>query len=315
MIVPGQSDAGRADAGSFAHIGGFLPHRSNFGRERPSGIESSYIRLLPRGLRAYAVGMVDLYFGPRRFAADLVIFDKDGTLIDFVALWAGKTAAAVEALAAAPRGTAALRADLYAQLGYDPDTPRFDRHSPVLTAPVGKLHALAAAVLYRHGWGWLDAELQVEQHFAPALDGEFDPAMVRATADLPTLFGDLRAAGVQIAVVTSDDHAPTVTALQWLGIAQHVAWVIGADDPHPHKPAPDALWAVCDAVGVAPQAAVMVGDSTTDLLMAQRAGIGLRVGVRSGLMDAATLAPLAHVVLGSVGEICVGAPAAPPLPS
>ena len=49
--------------------------------------------------------------------------------------------------------------------------------------------------------------------------------------------------------------------------------------------------------------AVMVGDSTTDMLMAQRAGVGLRVAVLTGLMDRAVLAPLADVVLDSIGEI------------
>jgi phosphoglycolate phosphatase-like HAD superfamily hydrolase len=49
----------------------------------------------------------------------------------------------------------------------------------------------------------------------------------------------------------------------------------------------------------------MVGDSTTDMLMGQRAGIGLRVAVLTGMMDSATLAPLAHVVLPSIEGISI----------
>jgi phosphoglycolate phosphatase len=245
--------------------------------------------------------MANVHFGPRPFAAELVIFDKDGTLIDFAHLWAAKTVAAVEALVG--HADAALRRELYATLGYDPDAGRFAVHSPVLTAPVSKLHTIAAAVLYRYGWGWLAAELLVEAHFAPAMDGAFDAAMVRPTADLPALLGGLTDAGVKLAVITSDDHAPTATALEWLGVTQYVGFVVGADDPYPHKPAPEAVWAVCRRLGADPTATALVGDSTTDLEMARRAGVGLRVGVCSGLMDAATLAPHADVVLASVGAI------------
>lgn len=247
--------------------------------------------------------MAGIYFGAHPFAADLVIFDKDGTLIDFAQLWAAKTVAAVEALNGYAGGDTGLRHALYATLGYDPDAARFDAHSPVLTAPVAKLHTIAAAVLYRHGWGWLAAELLVAAHFAPAMDAAFSRAMVRPTADLPALFGGLTAAGVKLAVITSDDHAPTATTLEWLGVAAQVGFLAGADDPYPHKPAPDAVWAACRALDADPAATALVGDSTTDLEMARRAGVGLRVGVCTGLMDAATLAPHAHVVLASVGAI------------
>lgn len=249
--------------------------------------------------------MARLCFGEHAFDARLVIFDKDGTLIDFAHLWAAKTVAAVEALAQACAAGDDLRAGLYAGLGYDPGTGAFDRHSPVLTAPMPKLYTLAAGALYRHGWGWLDAELEVERHFVPAMNDAFDPAMIRPTADLRALFTALAGAGVTLAVITSDDRAPTLTTLDWLGLAEQVAFVAAADDAYAHKPAPDAVWAACDALGVAPDAVAYVGDSTTDMVTAQRAGVGLRVAVCTGLMDAATLAPHAHVVLPSVGEIRV----------
>jgi phosphoglycolate phosphatase-like HAD superfamily hydrolase len=249
------------------------------------------------------MSLVPVAFGSQVFACGLVIFDKDGTLIDFAHLWADKTAAAVEALVAGTGRGEELRRDLYAILGYDPAANRFDTHSPVLTAPIGKLYTLAAGVLYRHGWGWLDAELRVEQHFAPAMDAAFGPTLIRPTASLPRLFAALAQAGLKLAVLTSDDHAPTAKTLTWLEIDQHIGWVIGADDPYPHKPAPEAIWAICDQAGVVPDQTVMIGDSTTDMVMARRAGVGLCVAVCTGLMDAATLAPHADVVLSSIGAI------------
>lgn len=262
--------------------------------------------------------MATLHFGTHEFSAGMVIFDKDGTLIDFAGLWAHYTINAVEALLAAIEadggrdGTRhdavaieSLSGDLYTMLGYDPTADRFDPQSPVVTAPLATLNTLAAGVLYRHGWGWLNAELLVQKSFGQMLNAPLPREMVRATAPLPPLFDALISAGIPIAVVTSDDRAPTLAALEWLGVAHQVAFVACADDGYPYKPAPEAVWAACEATGVEPSRAVMVGDSTTDMLMGQRAGVGLRVAVLTGMMGSDVLAPLADVVLNSIAEIHV----------
>ena len=253
--------------------------------------------------------MAKLHFGDHPFCARLVIFDKDGTLIDFTELSAYYTVHAVEALLEATkahtRNEVHLRADLYAMLGYDTTTRRFDTQSPVLTAPWSTIYTLVAGVLYRHGWGWLSAELQVERSFIPVIRQPLTREMIRPTAPLPALFRALQDADVQIAVITSDDRAPTLATLDLLGVSEYVTFVAGADDPYPHKPAPEAIWAACQATGIDLAHTVMVGDSTTDMLMAERAGVGLRVAVLTGLMDETILAPHAHVVLNSVGEIQV----------
>ena len=53
---------------------------------------------------------------------DLVIFDKDGTLIEFHAMWSGWARDLATGLEAATG--LALRGDLYAMLGYDDATGR-----------------------------------------------------------------------------------------------------------------------------------------------------------------------------------------------
>jgi phosphoglycolate phosphatase len=93
--------------------------------------------------------------------------------------------------------------------------------------------------------------------------------------------------------------------LERLGVAELVGFLASADDGFPGKPAPDGLLAACRHLGVDPARTAMVGDSTTDLVMAQRAGVGLRVGVLTGVMREATLAPLAHVILPHIGLIQV----------
>lgn len=247
--------------------------------------------------------MTELAFADHLFDADLVVFDKDGTLIDFHRLWAGKSVAGVERLTQAIGAGASLRRDLYQTLGYDPQTGRFASQGPVITASMNVLYVIATTVLYQHGYGWLDAHLLVEQHMASGMAEAFGPQMLQPLADLPALFGSLNAVGVRLAVVTSDDHAPAQRTLEHFDVIDSVGVVIGADDAYPHKPAPDALLAVCTAFGVTPARAVMVGDSSTDMLMGQRAGFGLCVGVASGPMDRSVLDATAHIVIDSIAQI------------
>jgi phosphoglycolate phosphatase len=49
----------------------------------------------------------------------------------------------------------------------------------------------------------------------------------------------------------------------------------------------------------------MVGDTPADLRMARDAGAGLAIGVLSGLGGPDDLAPYAHLVLASVGELLI----------
>ncbi len=250
--------------------------------------------------------MARLQFENYTFDADLVIFDKDGTLIDFKHLWAQKTIAGVERLVAAVQGNERLRRDLYQTFGYDQTNDEFNMQGPMLVAAMQKLYTIAATVLFQHGWPWLEAELLVEDHFVPGVAEVLTPNLLRPTTNLSELFLRLRAANVQIAVITSDDRASAEKTLKLLGIREHVAFVAGADDVYAPKPAPEAILAAWAQVGVTPARTLMVGDSTTDMVMAQRAGVGFRLAVLTGVMDRATLAPYADLVLASLQQMSVG---------
>ena len=70
--------------------------------------------------------------GRRLGELDLVVFDKDGTLIDFDAMWAGWVvglAARLEAALGHP-----IRDELYVALGFDPASGHADRKSTRLNS-------------------------------------------------------------------------------------------------------------------------------------------------------------------------------------
>ncbi len=228
---------------------------------------------------------------------DLVVFDKDGTLIDFDRMWSGWSA---ELVAKVARATdPALAGRLGHALGLDRASGRIVPGGPLSATPMGHLRALTVATLREAGLAPEAAETAVARSWDPP-----DPvALAHPLADLPTLFGGLRASGRRIAVVTSDDRAPTEATLAGLGVAGLVDAVVCADDGLPVKPAPDALLEACRQAGVPADRTAMIGDSRADLAMGRAAGARLVVGVLSGVGDRRELELDADLILPSIADL------------
>lgn len=247
--------------------------------------------------------MALLHFGRVPFEAELVVFDKDGTLIDFDSMWGRLAELWVERLTEGREGRA-LQRELYLSFGYDPVQRHTEPQSPLAIATTGQLQAIAAGTLYRQGVPWPEAEDRVRLAFQPAADVPL-ASLVHPAGDVAGLLRRLQEANVRVAVVTTDHRPETEETLRILEITHLVAHLVCGDDGLPPKPAPDMLLVTCAQVGVEPARTAMVGDTVADLLMAQRAGAGLKVAVLTGAGDRALLDLHAHIVLESIDEICV----------
>ena len=245
-------------------------------------------------------------FGDHAFDADLIAFDKDGTLFDFCASLRPPFLAGVEELLADLRGKSVIRAALYRTLGYNSATGAFDARGPFATSTGIAIGYAITTVLYQHtapSHDWNACEQLVRSRFAPMFEGEESLA---PTTDLAALFFSLHKTRVKIAVITNDRLSPTESTLAHFGIARFVDFIAGGDGPYEHKPSPDALLAAAQRLGVPLARTAIVGDAVTDLRTGRAAGAGLRVGVLTGVGTTETLAPEADVILTSIGEIQVG---------
>jgi phosphoglycolate phosphatase len=232
---------------------------------------------------------------------DLVIFDKDGTLIEFGSMWSGW---AVELETGLRRATGrSIEVPLFAMLGVDPASGTVFHGGGLTATPMARLREATRELLEEDGLSRKEAEgALAEAWHAP------DPvALAHPLADLVALFGGLRASGRQIAVATSDDRGPTLRTLTALGVVDLVSAVVCADDGLPVKPAADMIVRICEELGVEPACAAVVGDSTADLLMGRAAGAGRVIGVLTGVGRMEDLAPHADAVIASVAELGVAA--------
>jgi phosphoglycolate phosphatase len=83
----------------------------------------------------------------------------------------------------------------------------------------------------------------------------------------------LREAGVKLACVTNKPHRFAVELLQQYGLAPYFEVVLGGDSTPKKKPDPLPMLTACAQLGVAPQAAVAIGDSENDALAGRAAGM------------------------------------------
>jgi len=234
---------------------------------------------------------------------DLIVFDKDGTLIDFDFTWGQRCRAAVDALIADMPTRESLRHTLLATIGIDASTGRARPESPIVVGTVAEVAIVAATVLHQAGEPWTAATLAAERHVRRIFAVPPTPAEVRGFAAVPPLFKALRAAGVAVAVLTNDDRAGTVATLTDLGLVDELAMIVCADDGHGGKPEPGGLMHIARSLAIPASRVAMVGDAVGDLVTARRAGIALGIGVLSGAAPLSALAPHADAVIDHVGAI------------
>ncbi len=232
---------------------------------------------------------------------DLVVFDKDGTLISFEAMWTGWARDLGTRLELATRRPVA--GDVFTTIGFDPVANRILPGGPMAVGTMGEIAELVGAVLRR----WCPSVSAARRILA---DAWFEPDPVESAvplAPLTELFGTLREAGRKIAVATTDDRWPTEATLLGLGVSSLVDSVLCGDDDGPTKPEPAALAEIASRLGVAINRTAMVGDTPADLRMARGAG-ARAIGVTSGVASATQLAPDADLVLDSIAGLAAPRP-------
>jgi len=234
--------------------------------------------------------------------AELAVFDKDGTLVDFHGVWGGRGKRAVAALG--DEVDAALREALLLTMGVDKSSGRVDGRGILAQFPHQVIQERCLQTMVDAGISrdWADGMLS--ERFAEVMRAPPQPGELLAIGDLAGLFAGLRAAGVSVGVLTTDDREATLRTLAELALAEAVPHIVCGDDPLPAKPEPDGLLQIATAAGVSPQRALMVGDTVTDMRAGRAAGC-FCVAVTSGAGQAGELRELADVVVDTVHDIHV----------
>lgn len=222
-----------------------------------------------------------------------LLFDKDGTIIDFFQTWASAYEQAAHHVA---RGDAGLAERLLVLGGRDPVTKRYIPASPLASGTNEQITRIWAEAA-----GHEDVEglnLHLNKFFR-----EHALANARPVTDLVNLFGRLKSRGLKLGLATMDSAASAEAQLESFGVRRLMDFVCGYDSGFGHKPGPGMVEAFCRNTGLASDTIAVIGDSPHDMDMAHSAGAGLAVGVLTGVSPRELLTLHADIVLESIAEL------------
>ncbi len=222
-----------------------------------------------------------------------ILFDKDGTLLDFEATWLPVLRAFAHDLAHGDEATAEA---MLVKGGFDLETGRFRAGSTIAAGTSVDLAMLWYPTLDGDALATIVA--RINAGFAA---GRPDHAIV--LPGVSETLSELSGRGHVLGVATNDGTTAAMEALAAIGLRDFFALVLGYDAVAHPKPAPDMVHAFAAETGMTPANVVVVGDNAHDLVMARTAGAGAAIGVLSGNSAMEDLAPFADAILNSIVDL------------
>ena len=236
---------------------------------------------------------------------ELVIFDKDGTLVDLYNYWANMINFRVESAQRKLSFNESNKTDIMYAMGVDVENGRLRSEGPVglkkreivMQAMVDSLAEIGFPDTY-------DTCFQIfkevdEQSVNHLID------IVKPVNGMHELINSLYEKNCKIAIATTDKTARAVLAADFLGISDRVNMVVGEDMVANCKPHPDMANLILKELSVDKENTVIVGDAITDIEMGFNAGLKASIGVCSGLTSERKLGEKTDYVIEDISMIRV----------
>ena len=230
---------------------------------------------------------------PTRTTLKGLLFDKDGTLLDYARTWVPINR---DVALYAAGGDSRLADDLLAAGGHDPATDRVEPGSVFAGAGINEIVAMLEHRLGSRAPA--DLGPTVARLFRDG--GARTSVLIEGARDALVT---LKSLGYVLGLATNDTAEGLHASLARHDVLDLFVFTVGCDSGHGAKPGPGMVLAFAEAAGLAAREIAVIGDSVHDLEMAKRAGAGLRVAVLSGTSGRDDLAGHADLVLDSVADM------------
>ncbi len=224
-----------------------------------------------------------------------LLFDKDGTLIEFNDLWIPAYISATDEIASEV-GDPGIASRMLSAAGYNRETGVLAADSPLACGTDEELLEIWQRVL----GDTTPADLpdRILNMFGSSIVEDVEPV-----ADLFPLFRTLFDQGYRIGIATNDRTKSAEFVVNQFELSAFVRFACGADGGFGGKPGAGMGIRFCEVTGLHPTTVAMVGDSAADAQFAENAGFGAMIGVETGAASYENLSVYCDVVLPSIAEL------------
>jgi phosphoglycolate phosphatase len=235
----------------------------------------------------------------------LLIFDKDGTLIELYHYWSQMVALRARLICEALGLGTEHEAGLRWALGVDEGAGRLKPEGPVGLKK--REIVIKAATDYLDGIGHSATLRLCEQAFEQAdeISSVDLSRFIQPIRGAVSLVGALRDRGCRVALATVDVSRRARLAMEFMGLSDTLDLVVGGEEVVRSKPDPEMIHLILDRLGIARSQAVMVGDALNDVQMGLNAGLKASVGVLTGFATAEQMRTLTPFIARDVSELAV----------
>lgn len=231
--------------------------------------------------------------------ADAILFDKDGTLLDFNAFWVKVSVKALSETISHFELQGVSVNELLEVLGVHNGVADID--GILCKGTYAQMGEAVYKTLCKYGCDAICEEVTkavIEAYNKYSDSGEIKPICPNLTEILTKLKGQNK----KLAVVTTDNEIITHKCLRLLGIAD-IFDEIYTDDGHtPVKPDPYCVTDFCKKFNIETESVIMVGDTMTDITFAKNAGIP-SVILASDEKSEAVLSPYADIIIKDLSSL------------
>lgn len=223
--------------------------------------------------------MAHLYIDQKSYEIDGILFDKDGTLLDFRSLWIDWSKDIIHHICSEIKTDNVQEEQLSLAIGVDWKTGNWDVKGPLAIGTTQDLIAILSHQLYQAKIPWNTAFALVTNVFTEVNKKDSWKHRVKEVPGLSAFLKKCRAHQLKLGVVTSDDYRNAVQHLETLEMDTHFTAIIGGDQVTRGKPFPEAAEKACEEMGLDPRRCIVIGDSDGDMMLGNHIGAKANIGI------------------------------------
>ena len=230
---------------------------------------------------------------------EAVIFDKDGTLLDFDSFWVTVSQKAIEEVISSFGAEKDLAFRVLETLGVHNGIT--DINGVLCKGTYEQIGEIVYSALIENDYEVCRdtvVEAVVHSYNQNMSVGQIKPTCI----DLIDVLEKLKRQNKKLVVVTTDNEQITHKCLQKLGIDHLFEKIYTDDGTVPPKPNPYAALDFCKNYNIEKEHIVMVGDTLTDIMFAKNAGI-VAIGFAKGEKNSAILKEHTDIVISEMSQL------------